>query len=442
MNNKKFEKMISKAESEIIIIGINPIAQLIDNCIEVILDVLNLHDHISIKIYYESDSENFSQSLSLSANGNLSFSKLNLMRDRIIGRETKYGMTGGLINKATQTIKGASNIDSVKDRIIFEQINTRLPINTIKVDNTIYYSISTHYVPTLDEYQKINEESPFYIQISNYIKEIQNEKKLGIYNSTPGQELIQLYDNERYPRGIYPRSAFYTTKFKRYSVWGLVFNRNGELLLHQRSKNTKDNRLLWDKSVGGHVDLKDAGTQTTAKRELIEELFLPDDEYTKYVSADLGEILDFGAWNIEKRPETQYKNVFDSIGPLDWLMFRATDHTGAQLTLDRISERTIIEDGKPRRLRTVFISDIYLFISPSGLLDNKQQMEQMMKPSQESGAAEDHMLISPSNLFEWVDNEEEMGNAKETFTDDMIYLRLGHNKLLEEFSEFVQYIAK
>jgi hypothetical protein len=437
-----FSKLFSHANDKIIIVGLNPLAVELDDNAGILFDVLNLNQNLSIHIFYESDSENFNQSLSLSSNKEVSSTKLNLCRDRIIGRVTKYGLTGGIKSKIDKYFNDKTKVEGIAARIIFKQLNTRMPINLIKVDDRFYYSIATHKLTGLSHYLRAEVDSTLYSQFDEYLKAIDNNAAVGIYNSKPGQELIQLYDNDRYPRGIYPRSAFYTTKFKRYSVWGLIFNRNGELLMHQRSKHTKDNRLLWDKSIGGHVDLKDRGTQVTAKRELVEELFLPNDEYTKYVSADLGEILDFGEWNISKRPESQFKGVFESIGPLDWIMFRATDNQGDPLTTDRISERTIIKDKLVKRLRTVFISDVYLFIAPGGLIDDQDQLIKLVEPAQKSGAAEDHKLISPNGLSSWVDSEEENNNATNVFTDDMVYMRLNHMPLLEEFSEFVKYIAK
>lgn len=434
-----FKEIFSEAKEQITIIGLNPIAVELESNTDVLFDILNLNRNLFVNIFYESDSENFSQSLSLSSIERISFAKLNTARDRVVGRETKHGLTGGIKSKISE--KSSDNVDICK-RIQFSQINTRLPVNLIAVDKKLYFSISTHLMCQLKDYVELKNGSPHFAQFNSYISKLMDKTSIGIYNSSPGQELIQLYDNERYPRGIYPRSAFYTTQFKRYSVWGLVFNRNGQILLHQRSQHTKDNRLLWDKSIGGHVDLKDRGTQVTAKRELIEELFLPDDEYTKYVSADLGEILDCGEWNMNKRPESQFNGIFDSIGPLDWIMFRATGKGGEPLTIDRISERTITKDGSTRRLRTVFISDVYLFIAPNGLMDDEIQMNNLVAPAQKSGAAEDHRIVTPEQLSQWVDDEEREDNARNVFTDDLVYMKFNHIELLEEFSEFVKYISK
>ena len=84
-------------------------------------------------------------------------------------------------------------------------------------------------------------------------------------------------------RGIFPRAAFSTTRYARYSVWGPVFNHNGQMLLQRRSPTTNDNLRLWDEATGGHEDLRDSSTSITAKRELVEEMYLPRAEFTRHM---------------------------------------------------------------------------------------------------------------------------------------------------------------
>ena len=75
----------------------------------------------------------------------------------------------------------------------------------------------------------------------------ENDKGPGVYNSLPTDEMLVMYDRENVPRGIFPRKAFYNTDFQRYSVWLLVFTRDGRILLHKRAPDAKDNRGMWDK---------------------------------------------------------------------------------------------------------------------------------------------------------------------------------------------------
>lgn len=306
------------------------------------------------------------------------------------------------------------------------------------------------YLPTIDDYQEIElKELPIYKQIVNYLDFLLNPSSGGIYLSSPGDELIQLYDRMDYPRGIYPRKAFYSTEYQRYSVWSLIFNRSGEILLHKRSDYTADNRSLWDKSSGGHIDLRDSSTIITAKRELVEELFLPEAEFTKYMKAEIGDIIDFGEWNIEKRQEKYLKGELDGLDDIDWAVFRATDaETGDPLTIKRKSERimhfkdmnsdgTVKKDekGNPifkeetEKWKTRFISDVFLFIAPEGF-----SKEQMLLAEQK-GAASQHRFMSVSELIQDV-----IYDNPQVYTDDMVYICNELKWLLVQFSEFIRFI--
>lgn len=195
---------------------------------------------------------------------------------------------------------------------------------------------------------------------------------------------------------------------------------------------------MWDKSVGGHVDLGESSTSQSAKRELVEELFLPEAEYTRYVRADLGDIIDFGEWNVVKRPETAFRAAFDGLGPADWVLFRATNEAGDPLTEDRVSLRRLITESGVEIKRTIFISDVFLFVAPRGLMDTHDDMKKLVGLAEETGAAHDHKLISIPGLKDWIRQVEDEGTAREQFTDDLIYLVTERSELLETFAEFVR----
>ena len=223
------------------------------------------------------------------------------------------------------------------------------------------------------------------------------------------------------------------------SVWAFVFNRKGQLLLHQRSASTKDNRLLWDKSVGGHVDLRDTSTSVTAKRELVEELLLPEAEYTRYVRADLGDIVDFGEWNPRKRPERYLRDAFLGLDSNDWILFRATDQAGSPLTVTRISLRRIHDaDGSVATKSAMFTGDIYFFIAPAGYMDSDEQMKSLVHLAEETGAARDHRLVTLDELRKWIGEAVEGGFAEEVFTDDLSYMCMSYNDALAGFAAFVE----
>ncbi len=435
----EFEKYFEKAKEEIMIFGTNTLFPHLERSSKFFYNKLNLEDKLRLNIYFESDSENFNQSMTVDTKDSInrtSYTTLQTHKDRIKGTTSTSGLKNDIINHVEKKeIK-----KSISDRITVKQINLRFPINIIKVDSDVWFCFVTSKLPSITDYYqakgKIKEDINQYIRF--YAISEQGRK----YLSSPDEELIQLYDiEESIPRGIFPRKAFYTTEFKRYSVWGFVFNRKGELLLHQRSKHTKDNRLLWDKSIGGHVDISDSSTYQTAQRELIEELFLPQAEFTPFLKEDMAEFNNYGDLDFAKRPEIEFKSSFERLSAKEWIMFRATDRKGNPLTVSRISDRRMHDkEGKISIQKTVFMSDVYLFIAPRNYIDTHEQMKNLVELSEKTGAAEDHKIISVNSLRKWIEDEESKRISHEIFTDDLLFINLELRSLIERFAEFINYI--
>lgn len=450
------------AENDLTIIGVNPIINEVIENAQLFADLLRCNQKLRITIIYESETENFNQSLFYDKDLSLAkieFEKLQTYRNRLIGgKKAKNKKKAGFLEDVLNFCNSKEELEDFSKRFALLQNNLRHNINIIKADDVIFYSFTGLELPSIDLYQKVSaiDNNAFYKQMTNYISFMFNKKTGGLYLSKPGEELIQLYDRDDFPRGIYPRKAFYSTDFQRYSVWAFIFNRKGELLLHKRSDYVADNQSLWDKSAGGHVDLRDSSTIITAKRELVEELFLPEAEYTKYMRAELGDIIDFGEWNPEKRQEKHFKGDFDGMDDADWVVFRATDkETGDPLTVKRKSERVmhiklkdsngkdiVDEDGHPvfkkevETWQTRFISDVFLFIAPEGYIDTEEQMTDLMSAAEKSGAAAEHRLISIDELTR------DITNNPEKYTDDMVYINNEMRWLLLQFSEFIKYIFR
>lgn len=436
----QFERFFLDAQKRIVIVGTNPLIPFLERSASFFADLLTLRTKLRLDILYESDSENFGQSLCIDtpfSSNRISYSSLKVHRDRISG--TRKG--GGLLEEIEENVSNEDVRSSLSKRIGLRQINLRIPINIIVSDNRLWHCFVTHSMPTIASYVEITKDNSLYPAVSGLLDFYLDPLKGGIYLSEPEEELIQLYDREAYPRGIFPRACFYTTEFQRYSIWGFVFNRKGQLLLHKRSMTTKDGRGLWDKSVGGHVDLRDSSTFITAQRELVEELFLPEAEFTKYIQADLGDIINFGDWNPRKRPERVFKNAFAGLDGVDWIQFRATNEEGDPLTVTRVSNRRIHDnEGRLTLKRTVFRSDVYLFIAPPGYMDTHEEMKRLFSLAEQKGAASDHKLISVSEFRQWIDETEKEGNSEEVFTDDLLFVNLRHRNLLEQFAEFATFI--
>lgn len=456
----------NKIQNHLTIIGVNPIVQEITNNPRLLFDLLNTTD-VKITMIYENETENFNQSLFHGNNSNdrsLDFDRLETYRSRLIGGKKGRKNTAGLVEDILRFCEDDEKKENMRNRITLLQNNLRQFANIIWADNVIWYCFTTLGLPQLSMYRKITEKSDLelYKQLEDYINFLLDENAGRKYLSKPDDELIELYDMKNIPRGIYPRNAFYTTNFQRYSVWAFIFNRKGEVLLQQRSPITADNRGLWDKSAGGHVDLLDSSTIITAKRELVEELFLPEAEFSKYISADLGDIVDFGEWNIEKRPEKSLRDEFDGLEPADWVVFRATDSDGEPLTVQRKSPRIMHvkdqQDGKfipmldenGEKLKwsngkdrykehteiwhTRFISDVFLFIAPDGYIDTQEDINRLMGVAEKAGAQSNHKLMKVESLIEDVEKHPEQ------YTDDMSYMCSEEKRLLVEFAESIKYI--
>lgn len=447
--SKILKDFFIQARENIVFFGTTPIASEIEKNSYELANLLLLNGNLKLFIVYESDSECFQQSLITDTNHSInrkSYDSFITHRDRISGptkfnrSSKKLGLLQEIINycKVEQT-----NTSEIEKRIFIRQINIRIPFCAILSDDKIWFTLVTNRLPTLSDYYEVPNNSDLYSTIKTYVDFCLNAEQGGIFLSRSGDELIQLYDREGFPRGIFPRDCFYTTKFKRYSIWGFVFNRKGELLLHQRSMRTKDGRGLWDKSTGGHVDLRDYSTYRTAQRELIEELFLPEAEFSKYIQAYLKDIIIFGDWNTEKRYELSFKNAFEGLDDDDWILFRPTDNNGDPWTVDRESQRRVhLNEVNIVFKPTVFISDVFFFIAPKGYIDNEEQMRKTFELSEKKGAYEAHKLISIADLRDWIELETNQNRQTEVFTDDLIFINKEFRGKLEKFSEFIKFIFK
>lgn len=436
---KKIENFLKNAKTEIVIIGINSLDPYLEKSAKFFYNLLNIHNDLKVSIYYESESENFNQSLTVDTKesiNRISFTALETHKDRIVGTTDN----SGLKNRILDFFDKRELKEKLTERILLGQINFRLPINIIKADEEYWFCFVSNKMPQIDDYQFVTSDS-MKADIKNYI-EFYTKNPIGkVHLSNPDDELIQMYDSEKIPRGIFPRKAFYLPDRKRYSIWGFVFNRKGELLLHQRSKHTKDNRLMWDKSIGGHVDITDASTYITAQRELIEEMFMPQAEFTPFLKEDVAKFSNFGDLNFKKRPESEFKLAFNTLATTEWIMFRATDKKGVPLTVDRKSPRKInISDNKTIIKKTNFISDVYLFIAPENYIDTNEQMKDLVELSEKTGAAQDHKLVSIDELRDWIEEEEKKNNAENIFTDDLLYINSEMRNLLERFAELIKYV--
>lgn len=414
-------ELIQNTEKDLTILGTIPLSEKLVKCSEEMYQALIQKQKLHLNIFHESDSELFYQSLSTdtrSVKNRVSFAKLRDLRNRVSRLPER-------IKKYASTPEEKAVLAS---RLQVKQVNLRLSLNIVRADKELYICPVLNEIPSEQMYRHIESSDVWYSWVNDHIDFYTDKQKGGIYQSGPADEMLVMYDRARIPRGIFPRKAFYNTDFQRYSVWLFIFNRKGEMLLHRRSMKAKDNRDLWDKSAGGHVDIADTSTAATAERELIEELFLPSAEFTKYMKENPQDLINMGVWKPDKRGYEHALSNIHNFGPDDWAYFYI------QEPVSRTSKRRYhMSDDSIVIKETKFISDVFLFIAPSRILDDDKAIKNLSK---EVGL--DHTLKTIPEIVKWIEDEKSKSNETEVFTDDVLYIMDYMRDMLEDFSEKIK----
>lgn len=279
------------------------------------------------------------------------FSELRFIRDR-----ASEDLPRLLTSQHSATRRNGS---ALPDFLSVEIMYLHMPVSVVEVDGRLFASVATYELD--NHYEELGEDHPWMAVLRTYATTYFDKQQGRKYADAPGEEVLELFDHDRIPRGIYPRRSFYDTDYSQLVVWALIFDRRGRLLIHRRADNAKDNRSMWDKSVGGHVDFaQDVGTSRAVVREVIEEL------YTDELKKDLGvwapsdeEMIYLGEW----RPKQRGRHPFREISSFDkeWAFFRIRDY-------QRLYSPREMPDGRVRRLRV--IADVFLFVAGAGLTEN------------------------------------------------------------------------
>lgn len=459
------QSRLFSAKKEITIIGVLPIENEITGHSKDIVNLYFNNPDFKMKIFHESENDLFARSLYLdskSSDKRISFQELKNKISRIKRLHKSF------LSKEEERIEQkliVSNDELEKrmgkpQNLSICQLNLKQPLNIIKIDDEIYTSEIFLDIATLKDY-KLESDQEKIDYILKYINYISDKKLGGIYQSIEGEELIEMYDTDDCPRGIFPRKAFYNTDFQRYSVWIFVFNRKGQLMLHQRDdKVAKDNAGLWDKSAGGHVDITDRSSNEAAEREIIEEMYLSEAEYTKYLKGDTKNLINLGEWRSKAREDEQGLNLFKRIGDDDWGYFylkpcvkrvskrRFVEARNDNQKPDFVFSKTYKDEfsylGRDANLAykfynrdTKFISDIFFFIAPDTEINDEEGLKKV--PSK---AAKNRALIEIRDLLDWIDTEKDNGNAEDIFTDDLLYIASQYKEILLGFVDHIKFSFK
>lgn len=216
------------------------------------------------------------------------------------------------------------------------------PISVVNVDTDYYYTIPLTHFNAVSHYTKLDQNdelwySDFQKYVYGFLESPYGARKYSTERTAKGnkEEVIPWYDevtnekthySSRKLVGLLPRDSFPNTPLNKLVVWGLIFTRDGKLLIHQRGKNAKDNQGMWDKSVGGHVDLFDIDTPKAIAREVGEELYKIEKEEQgghddiSFIGIDPDKMIFLGEWKPDRRYVLPFADINEHKG--DFLYFR------------------------------------------------------------------------------------------------------------------------
>jgi tetratricopeptide (TPR) repeat protein len=383
-------------------------------------------DDFKVTVLCESDNLLFTKSLILDTDvvkTRRSFRKLKFARDKALDLIKEARLVG---DQGTETIMEV------------QIMHLPIPLAIAQIDGRIFANLWLH--ETEDYFEEITENHPWHSLIEGYMNTYFDPRSGRKYTSHPGDELLELYDHDRTPRGIYPRESFYDTDHSQLVVWAFVFDRRGRMLIHRRSDNAKDNQGMWDKSVGGHVEFSDHHTSRAAYREVIEELFTeePEDvksDLKKWAISD-EEVIYLGDWRPSRRKHYPFQEIrsFER----EWAFFRLRDVEG----FERLYSPRMLSNATKRRLRV--IPDIFLFVAGPQLNEDflnrlknstfklielphlKSVMDRAL--SGKEVARFDENRFDPSKV-----------NAVPQFSPDLEKVMTGKMRdILEEFSQYIK----
>ena len=247
-----------------------------------------------------------------------------------------------------------------------------IPVPVINIDNDYYIGLALTAFCDLNKFEKISEGHHWWEEYKPYF-DVYFDVPLGakkysteITKKDNKTEVIVMYNDQRHILGQLPRDSFLETSKVKVVVWGMIFSRDGRVLIHQRGSNAKDNRGLWDKSIGGHVDLEKDTVDTTraAAREMLEELYKVETEgqgnHTKSENFVVNEDkpIFLGDW----RSEIRYSIPFSEIrNKQEEIFFFRVNYGFSKRPVD--SPR-ILPDGTEMPVKCC--ADVYIFVMENG----------------------------------------------------------------------------
>ena len=304
--------------------------------------------------------------------------------------------------------------NNLRATILYSSLH--IPFFAIQTDNNLWFCPTSKF--NWDSYILIDSKSKQFSYIEqylNYIFEGQGQK----YLSKKNEEQLELFDQNKIPRGIFPRNSFYNTDHYQYVIWGLVFNREGKLLIHKRKENAKDNQNMWDKSVGGHIDFHtERSSNEAAVRELIEELYTEEKKEQSghafsMLSEDPSKVLFLGDWRKESYGSDYFNhiNVLDNkkpVGEENWVYYKIPN------SITHNTPRQMPGNKGEKWLRVIV--DIFIFITNTDIDD--EYTNSYLKNSQ-------YKLVNPNSLKTYIDTKKDEEGNEFIITPDLKFIMTG-----------------
>ncbi len=297
-----------------------------------------------------------------------------------IQKEPLKNLKQYLINNNCENLEPKEDIkDAPQDYKQKLKIKTcYLPIHIpfIKVDDQYFITYTLTKFSNAEKFEEISKEHKWYSELMKYFNTyLDNEngaKKYCTEETLKGKklEVIQMYNSKREAQGQLPRDSFLDVTKIKLVIWGFIFTRDGKVIIHRRKDNAKDNRGMWDKSVGGHVSLDDVDTVKAASRELAEELFKAENEgqgghgQQDFLQTNENKMIYLGEWN----PDIRYTIPFDDVSRLknEYYFFRM-DYS---LSKKPITSSRVIPNKELTQDVKVFV-DFYVCIAGQNIDTNK-----------------------------------------------------------------------
>ena len=302
------------------------------------------------------------------------------VRDELVRNQCKHTEPKGENPKRDETRNPITKFDEVEQeyKTVYDKDEKQcfslrtcywcIPVPAINIDDDYYITFSLTKFCTQDKFEKITKQHLWYDEFNKYFQayfEVElGAKKYSTEITTKGnqKEVILMYNDKRHCLGQLPRLSFLDITKSKLVIWGMIFTRDGKVLIHKRDDNAKDNRGMWDKSIGGHVDMEEDTVDTVkaAAREMLEELYKIEEEdqgqhsasEKKKINPDIPIFL--GEWRDEMRQKLPFKEIINN---KDTIYFFRMNYDFSKRSVD--SPR-VLPDG--RELPVKCFVDMYIFI--------------------------------------------------------------------------------